>query len=227
MPDHTLKISELPPVLRPREKLIQRGARSLSDTELLAILLGSGIRGRNVLGVANRLLRLSSKKGLQSLQFRDFMEERGVGEAKGCTILAAIELGRRLFSKENDHLPKVESPQIAFELTRDLAEHKKEYFVSLYLNAKNQVLKRETISIGSLFSNMVHPREVFAPALEVSAAAIVLAHNHPSGDPEPSPEDRRLTERLVEAGKLMGVEVLDHLVIARKGFVSFQERGFL
>lgn len=227
MPLEPTRLKSLPPVLRPREKLIARGASALTNTELVALLLGSGIKNYNVLSIANRLLKRLGKTGFSGITWEELDHEKGIGKARACIILAALELGRRLFLKEDEGVYCIDGPESVYRLTRDLSSHKKEHFVALYLNAKNQVLKRETITIGSLFSNMVHPREVFGPALEVSAAAVVLVHNHPSGDPEPSPEDRALTSRLVAAGQLMGIEVLDHLVIGRKSYVSFEERKWM
>jgi DNA repair protein RadC len=222
------KMALLHPSDRPREKLKTRGSEALNLTELLAILIGTGIKGMDVLELAENLLRRFGAKGLPSLSFEALSTQKGIGVARASVLLAAIELGKRLFCKEEDDImPIVDGPESVYGLTRDLSKHKKEHFVALYLNAKNRVLKQETISIGSLFATIVHPREVFAPALSVNAAAVVLAHNHPSGDPEPSPEDKALTRRLAEAGKLMGVEVLDHLVIGKKGYVSFREKNWL
>lgn len=221
------KILDLPTVDRPREKLIARGPAALSHSELLAILLGNGIHGKNALHLAGELLKQTGLKGFATLNFHALKKYPGIGTAQACRIVAALELGQRFFGQENAAIPTIEGPESAYRLTRDLAAHKKEHFIAIYLNAKNQVLKRETISIGSLFVNMVHPREVFSPALEVSAAAVVLAHNHPSGDPEPSPEDHALTRRLMEASKILGIDILDHLVIGQNSYISFQEKGFL
>jgi len=217
-------LKSLPRIDRPREKLISRGTSALSDAELLAVLLGSGVHGKNVLSVARSLLR---SKLFPKANFPALKKQKGIGEARACLLMAALELGRRFFQKEDDEAPVFSSPESVYQYTKELASHRKEHFIALYLNAKNRLLKRETISIGSLFSTQVHPREVFTPALSVSAAGIVLIHNHPSGDPEPSPEDRILTKRLVEVGALMGIDILDHLIIGGKSFVSFQDRHYL
>lgn len=220
-------LSFLPRPDRPREKLLAKGPEALSQTELLAILLGTGVKGSDVLQIAHGVVKRFGSKSLAGLDHKALSAQKGIGNVRACVVVAAIELGRRLFVQDDELIPAIDGPESVYRLTRDLSFHKKEHFVGLYLNAKNQILRRETISIGSLFANMVHPREVFAPALEVRAAAMVLIHNHPSGDPEPSPEDRALTRRLVEAGQLMGIEVLDHLIVGRKGYVSFQEKRFL
>lgn len=227
MENATSKMTALQSVERPREKLMAKGAAALHYSELLALLLGSGIPGKNALKLAGELLKKTGIKKIATLDFQALKKHPGIGMARACAVIAALELGQRLFGKEDETVPKIDGPESVYHLTRDLARHKKEHFVALYLNIKNQVLKRETISIGSLFANIVHPREVFSPALEVRAAAIALVHNHPSGDPEPSPEDYALTHRLKQAAEILGIDILDHLVIGQKNYVSFKEKGFL
>lgn len=219
----TGKLASLSPSLRPREKLISRGPEVLSISDLLAILLGTGVKGRDVLSVARDL----SKLKFPSISFSELRQQLGIGKARACLILAAVELGRRLFEHEENTTVFINGPESVYRLVRNLASYKKEHFIALYLNTKNRILKQETVSVGSLFANLVHPREVFAPALEIRAAATILIHNHPSGDPEPSPEDLQLTRRLREASQILGIEILDHLIIAGDGYVSFQERGIL
>lgn len=220
-------IQAIPPHERPREKLIEKGVESLKDSELLAILLGSGTQQINVLDLAKDIFKKFGKEELSQITFDQLKTQKGIGKAKACIILASLELGRRFFIREETPRAEINGPESAYSLLKSLSQHKKEHFVALYLNAKNQVLKEEIISIGSLFSNLVHPREVFAPALEVRAAAIILAHNHPSGDPTPSPEDCALTRRLSAAGDLMGIEILDHLVIGFKSYISLKESGLI
>lgn len=223
----SVRLSEVPLMDRPREKLIRRGAPALTDAELIAILLGSGIPGKNVVSVARSLLRLGKKHLFPKAEFSVLVRQKGIGKAKACVLIAAVELGKRFLQKEDGEAPAMSAPEAIYRFTRDLSSLKKEHFVVLYLNTKNRLISRETISIGSLFSSQVHPREVFSPALSLSAAGVVLVHNHPSGDPEPSPSDRVLTDRLVEAGKLMGIDVLDHLIIGNKRYFSFHDRGLL
>jgi DNA repair protein RadC len=149
-----------------------------------------------------------------------------MGRARAAQLLAAAELGRRLWP-DGDESPLVRGPETVFELTRDIRGTNREHFVGFYLNSRNQVLRREIISIGSLNASIVHPREVYQPAIAVSAASLILAHNHPSGDPAPSEEDLAITRRLVEAGRILGIDVLDHVVVARDAYVSFKERKLL
>jgi DNA repair protein RadC len=222
-----ISITSLPPHELPREKLIANGAENLKTSELLALLLGSGTKEANVLEIAKRLFKKFGTEEFSKITFNQLKTEKGIGKAKACVILACLELGKRFFTREEHFQPVISGPEAAYLQLKHLAQHKKEYFMALYLNAKNQILKQEIISIGSLFSNMVHPREVFAPALEVRAAAVVLGHNHPSGDPTPSPEDQSLTQRLTAAGDLMGIEVLDHLVIGTNRYVSLKETGLI
>ncbi len=225
MKGRTLK--ELPLVDRPREKLQRLGSAALSDTELLAILLGSGTKDMNVLELAGRLLKRHGAKALPKLSVDELKAIKGVGVAKACQLVACFELARRLLSKEDEGETIIREPQDAYTLTKDLQAAKKEHFVVLYLDARNKVLKKETISIGTLTASLVHPREVFQPAVGLSAASVILVHNHPSGHTEPSQDDLALTRRLIEAGKLMGIEVLDHLIVGHKKFLSLREAGLL
>lgn len=223
---HARKLKDLPKLFRPREKLKAKGVDALSNVELLALLLGSGIKGMPVLSLAKAMVRYIQDKDHNSLTLKELSCKKGVGEAKACAVLAALELGHRFIRDGKKSIPVVGEPESVYLLTSDLALLRKEHFVVLYLNAKNHLLKRETISIGTLSSTLVHPREVFVPAVEASAASIVLVHNHPSGDPEPSPEDQLLTRRLIEAGDLLGIDVLDHLILGKNGYVSLRERKF-
>jgi len=225
MKGRTLK--DLPLVDRPREKLQRLGSAALNDTELLAILLGSGTKDMNVLELAGRLLKRHGGKALPKLSVDELKAIKGVGVAKACQLVACFELARRLLAKEDEGEAVIREPQDAYTLTKDLQAAKKEHFVVLYLDARNKVLKKETISIGTLTASLVHPREVFQPAVGLSAASVILVHNHPSGHTEPSQDDLALTRRLVEAGKLMGIEVLDHLIVGHKKFLSLKEAGLL
>jgi len=220
-------INAMPKALKPRERLIQRGAASLRDHELLAILLGSGVRGQHVLDLAASILAKHPDGALARLGFRELRRIRGIGPAKACALLAATELIRRWIGDHDETLPAIESPHDAADQVPELRRAKKEHFLALYLNARNQLLAKETVSVGTLTANLVHPREVFQPAVAQSAAGVILVHNHPSGDPTPSPEDLTLTKRLQEAGELMGIAVLDHVILGERRIVSLKAQGHL
>jgi DNA repair protein RadC len=207
------KIKDLPRVERPREKLIQYGPARLSNSELLAIILRSGKKGENVIDLANKILKRYRAENLPNLSYGELKTFSGLGPAKACEIIACFELGKRLLKgKVAGFFLK---PEDVWKELKDISGHKKEHFVIFYLDSRNQEIKREVISIGSLNANLVHPREVFEPAVKNLAAQVILAHNHPSGDPEPSADDSELNKRLVEAGKILGIEVVDHIIITR------------
>ena len=220
-------IREIESIDRPREKLLARGVGVLSDVELLSAVLGSGCGRDGVLAVARRLVEDLGMEGLGSAGTDALTGVKGIGPARACQLAAALELGRRLFAPRDDSPPVVTGPESAFALVRDLGRKKREHFVAIYLNARNALISREVISIGSLNASLVHPREVFFPAVREVAANVILAHNHPSGDVTPSKEDVDLTRRLVKAGELMGVEVLDHIVVGGRRFTSFKSKGLM
>ena len=219
------KIKDLPRVERPREKLIQYGPEKLSNSELLAILLRSGKEGENVVELANKILKRFSANELPNLTFMDLKNYPGLGPAKVCEIVACFELGKRLLKDKKAEIYL--KPRDIWKELKDLRDHKKEHFVIFHLDVRNQEIKREIISVGSLNANLVHPREVFEPAVRNLAAQIILAHNHPSGDPEPSEDDLEITKRLVESGKILGIEVVDHIIVTKNGFLSFKERNLI
>jgi len=219
------KIKDLPKIERPREKLIQYGPARLSNSELLAIILRSGKKGENVIDLANKILKKFKAENLPAVSFDELKEFPNLGPAKACEILACFELGKRLLKGKIAGLYL--RPEDVWKELRDIRDHKKEHFVIFFLDSRNQEIKREIISVGSLNANLVHPREVFEPAVKNLAAQVILAHNHPSGDPEPSEEDLELNKRLVEAGKILGIEVIDHIIIGKVGFLSFKEKGLL
>jgi DNA repair protein RadC len=221
------RFRDIPKVDRPREKLEKHGVEVLTDTELLAIILGTGKKGESALKVADRLLRKYGKKGLAGVGLMSLEEISGVGLAKASKLVAAFELGRRLLLPQEEEDDIFTSPKDVFKSVKEVRKAKKEHFIVFYLNTRNRVIKKETISIGNLNASIVHPREVFEPAVRESAASVILAHNHPSGDATPSDDDIQLTKRLVKAGEIMGIEVLDHLVIVEKGYVSFKDQGLL
>jgi len=222
-----MKIKDLPKSDRPRERLVAKGAENLKDSELLAILLRTGKAGKNVIEIASQILAKHSKKRLLQMTYEDLLKISGIDSAKATTLLAAFELAKRALEVNDTNLPTVSTSKDVVAQLTDLRHNKKEHFIALYLNARNQLVHKETISMGTLNANLVHPREVFEPALKHSAAGIMVAHNHPSGDPKPSEDDLEITKRLAEAGKMMGVELLDHVIIATNNHFSFKEEKLL
>ena len=220
-------IRDMPKVQKPRERLLEKGPKALKDHELLAILLGAGYKGRNVIEVSRRLLSAYPAETLATISIDRLQQIKGIGPAKACIIQAAFELSRRSFSIDHDVLPTVKTPRDVADIVVDIRGRKKEHFVVLYLNARNQMIHKETVSIGTLNANIVHPREVFQPAIEHSAASLVLVHNHPSGDTSPSSDDIHLTERMIRAGEIMGIDVVDHVIVSQRGYISLKDRQLL
>ncbi len=219
------KIKDLPKIERPREKLIQYGPERLSNSELLAIVLRSGKKGENVIDLANKILKKYKSENLPNLTYEELKNFSGLGPAKACEIIACFELGKRLLKGKIAGLYL--KPEDIWKELKDIRDHKKEHFVIFYLDSRNQEIKREIISVGSLNANLVHPREVFEPAVKNLAAQVILTHNHPSGDSDPSEEDIGLNKRLVEAGRILGIEVIDHIIITKSGYLSFKEKGLM
>ncbi|MFK2824529.1 DNA repair protein RadC [Bacillus sp. B190/17] len=229
MPEETFMIRDVPAEDRPRERLITNGASSLSNHELLAIILRTGTKSESVLQLANRLLQtFEGLRLLKEASLEEITSIKGIGKAKAVQIMSALELGRRISQLKFEDRYVIRSPEdganYVMEEMRFLTQ---EHFVCLYLNTKNQVLHKQTLFIGSLNASIVHPREVFKEAFRRSAASIICIHNHPSGDPGPSREDIDVTKRLAECGKILGIELLDHLIIGEKKFVSLKEKGYL
>ena len=216
---------------RPREKLLQQGASVLSDAELLALIIGSGdaASNRSALDLGRELLlEFGALRALADASCVELQRVKGVGPAKATCIKAALELSSRFKARPLESLTRFTSPSQVFEhLDYEFRDRRKEYFMALLLDGKNRIIKRVQISEGSLNQSIVHPREVFNVAVRDSAAAIILLHNHPTGDPTPSPEDLEVTRRLCEAGELMGIKVLDHIIIGDGTFYSFTERGVM
>ena len=213
------------PRLRPREKLRARGPGALSDAELLALVLGSGTAGRSALRIGRALARRPVAE-LSSWSSARWLLVPGLGPARATAMAAAFELGRRALERPAVS-PAIRGPEDVLAQVRDLSRARREHFVVLLLNARHEMQSRETVSIGSLNASIVHPREVFLPAILHSAASVVLVHNHPSGDPEPSEEDLSITRRLVQVGDLVGIGVLDHVIVAARGVVSLRSLGHL
>jgi DNA repair protein RadC len=218
---------------RPREKLLQQGPSALSEAELLALIIGSGNAASHCSALdlgRELLLEFKSLRLLADASCVELQRVKGVGPAKATCLKAALDLARRI-KKENkplENLTRFTTPSQVFEhLDYEFRDRRKEYFMALLLDGKNRIIKRVQISEGSLNQSIVHPREVFNMAVRDSAAAIILLHNHPTGDPTPSPEDLEVTRRLCEAGELMGIKVLDHIIIGDGEFYSFSERGVM
>jgi len=211
-------IKNLPKHEQPREKLIEKGPENLRNHELLAILLGTGIEGKNVLEVAEGILKKYPMKKFLGLNYKELAKIKGLGPGKACSLLAAFELTKRALEVEDNNLPTINSAKDAVAQLQELRTAKKEHFVVLYLNARNQLVHKETISIGTLNANLVHPREVFKPAIEHLAASVILAHNHPSGEVEASDEDFELTRKIKKAGSIIGIEVIKHIVISNNKY---------
>lgn len=216
-----MKIKDLPKIERPREKLEKYGPEKLSNAELLAILLRTGGKGVNVVELSHKILKKFGGNDLTATPIRELKHTFGLGAVKACEIVACFELGRRMLYQKPASL--ILSPEDVWKEMKDIRDSKKEHFVVFFLDARNQEIKREVISIGTLNANLVHPREVFEPAIIHTAAQMIIAHNHPSGNLEPSKEDREVTHRLRDAGKLLGIEVLDHIIISHSGYTSFRE----
>ncbi|WP_227752118.1 RadC family protein [Viridibacillus arvi] len=214
---------------RPRERLKRQGAESLSSQELIAILLRTGTKEESVLHIANRVLTsFEQLHELKHAAIEEITSVKGIGEAKAIQLLAAIELGRRMSQQRIEDRYTIRSPQdAATYLMADMTALLQEHFVVLFLNVKNQIIHKQTIFIGSLNASIVHPREIFREAVKRSAASLVCAHNHPSGNPAPSPEDIEVTKRIQEAGYIIGIELLDHVIIGDHQFISLKEKGYM
>ena len=220
-----MRIKELSKIDRPREKLQKYGPERLSNAELLAILLRTGSKGINVIELAKQILKKFNNEGLAHAHIGDLQNTFGIGSAKACEIIACFELGRRLLQNKKSAL--ILSPRDVWQELKDIRGSKKEHFVVFFLDTRNQEIRREIISVGTLNANLVHPREVFEPAIQHTASHIIIAHNHPSGNTEPSQEDINITTRLQEAGKVLGIEILDHIIVSGSGYMSFKEKQLL
>ena len=210
-----MKIKSLPKVDLPREKLEKYGVAKLADHELLAILLGSGIEGLNVLELSKRILKIISKDGVDKTTLEQLLKIKGLGKAKASQIISVIELGKRLHGVRN---PEILSPDKIWAMSADFRDSKKEHFAVFYLDTQSKLIERQIISIGTLSASLVHPREVFEPAVRLSAASIIIAHNHPSGSLEPSQADLILTKKLKEAGELMRIRLESHVILSVSGY---------
>jgi len=219
------KIKNLAKHEMPREKMMEKGVENLKDYELMAILLRTGVAGKNVLEVSKEILKKFPTKKLLTLDLKSLSKIKGIGTGKACLLLASFELTKRALAVEDNNLPIISSAKDAVAQLQELRTAKREHLVVLYLNARNQLIHKEIISVGTLNANLVHPREVFKSAIDYLAASIIIAHNHPSGGAEPSDNDLTTTNRLKEAGKMMGIEVLDHIIITKNSYFSLKEKN--
>jgi DNA repair protein RadC len=220
------KMRDTPNRDRPREKLATRGPQALTDAELIALLLGRGTKERDVREVANDVERyLKRAKGCPS--YDNLLEIDGIGSAKACEIMACFELGRRYLEGDGVSGHRITRPEDVLPLVAEWRDKKQEYFFCITLNGAGEVIERRTVTVGILNQSLVHPREVFSEAITDRAASIILVHNHPSGTLEPSTQDLGITRQLVEAGSILGIRVLDHIIVTKKGYTSLKELGHL
>jgi DNA repair protein RadC len=220
---YILKVKDLAEADKPREKLTKYGPENLSAAELLAIILGVGTKKEEVLVMANRVLKEYGEKSITNQKNPKILEkDLQIPANKACQIIACFELGRRFFKKTNGGPVEIRTARQAFEYLKDMRELPKENLRGLYLNSHYRLIHDEVISVGSLTANIIHPREVFKPALEYSAAAVIIAHNHPSGDCTPTSADIETTKQLMEAAKILGIDLLDHLIITKNKFVRIK-----
>lgn len=221
-------IRNYPEQVRPREKMLALGAEALSDQELLAILIRTGTKDKSALDLAQFLLNQGGLALLAQLSIDEMLRQRGLGLAKAAQLKAAVELGKRMSRQKSGPRPLIRTPQEAAQLVMaEMSYLDREHFRVINLNTKNQVMAIDTVSIGSLNASLVHPREVFKLPLKRSAASLILLHNHPSGDTAPSTEDLAITRRLCEAGQLLGINIIDHLIIGHNNYCSMKENGFI
>lgn len=225
-----MQIKRMPESERPQEKMLYAGASGLSNSELLALIIRTGTEDKSAVRLADEVIAYATENigGLGIAEVRELTEIDGIGEAKACSIVAAMELSKRLTS-EREGIVRVrirDSRQVADLMTEEMAGEKREFFMTLNLNSKMQVESKSIISIGNIDSAPVHPREVFGPAVRRGAAAVVVAHNHPSGDPTPSRQDVEVTKRLLDASAVLGIKLVDHVIVGNGCFTSMKSEGY-
>ncbi len=222
-------IQHLPTSDRPRERLMRYGPESMSTAELIAIILGSGTKSMPVLQLAHEIIsKFGSVKRLADTTIEELCEIKGLGQTKALQLKAALSLGMRVSRQASLPKYRIETPQHAYHLVKDeLESEKREHFVTILLDAKGYVINHQVVSIGTLSKTLIHPREVFYPAIRHKASSMVIAHNHPSGDPTPSQEDYDVTRSLMEAGELLGISVRDHIIVGCDSYVSLRQRGIM
>ncbi|QQG51010.1 MAG: DNA repair protein RadC [Candidatus Saccharibacteria bacterium] len=223
---YMLRVRDLPIEEKPREKLLRIGPHNLTHAELMAILLGVGTRREEVMAMSHRILREYGHRAIiNERNPKRLAESLQIPIAKACQIIASFELGRRAYQQKAGKPTHVRTARQAYDHLKSMGDLQKEQLRGLYLNSRYQVIHEEVISVGSVTANIVHPREVFQPALQYSAVAVIVAHNHPSGVPEPTEDDLRATDQLIAAGKVLGIDLLDHLIIVKDSYISLTERN--
>lgn len=218
-------MKELPKYERPRERLLELGPQNLSSAELIAILLSSGTKKHNVLSVSKAILKKYPSEKLSEIGLNELKKIDGLGEVKAGKIIAAVELGRRSYS--NGTRKQIKSLTDILVYVHDIRNERREHLVAIYLNARNEVISKQTIAVGTLNQNIIEPRDVFAEALKTPCASIVLVHNHPSGESEPSDQDIVFTKKLSEVGKMLGIEILDHIIVSETSECSLKRRELM
>jgi len=221
----SLRIKDLPKFERPREKLVKYGPIKLTNSELLAIIIGTGKKNENALRLSGKIIKKIGTKKLAELDVHSLIKQSGLGIAKACRIVAGFELGQRLLKNEPSAI--ILSPKNLWEEMRDLKGSKKEHFVVFFLNSRNREITREVVSIGSINKSLIHPREVFESAIKNLASGIIISHNHPSCDPYPSKDDLDVTKRLKEAGEILGIKLVDHVIVTKNDYCSLKGLGLL
>jgi DNA repair protein RadC len=217
------KIKNIPKFDRPREKIQQKDVKTLSNLELMAVVLGSGVKDKDVFEVAKDILKLV-EKDFENLTLNKLKSVEGIGFARASQIIAAIEFSKRFLLAEG---VKIRHAEDIVKLVEELKNKKQEYFLTFTLDGANNLIQKRTVFIGTLNQSLVHPREAFADAITDRAAGIIFVHNHPSGNVEPSKEDISITKKLIEAGKIIGINVIDHIIVGKSEFYSFKERGLM
>ena len=227
--DSSFTVRDLPRQERPRERLQKFGPEALSAQELLALVIGRGIPKKSVMSIAQELLvRFGNVRAISHATIEELSQIKGIGLAKAAQLKACFELGKREELEPELKNFNIKDPESVVKAIRaSIKDKAKEHFKLILLNPRNKIIGISTISIGTLNASLVHPREVFKDAIMHSAASVVLAHNHPSGDPEPSEDDLKITKKLVESGKILGIEVIDHIIIGKNNFCSYKERGLI
>ncbi|HKL42472.1 MAG TPA: DNA repair protein RadC [Clostridia bacterium] len=229
MANNYFMIKEMPTLERPREKMINYGSNALSNAELIAILIGSGNARQNAIELSSDIInRFGGLVALTDITHEELTTVRGIGDAKACNILAALELNKRVSTYALRKRLKITSPNDVCNIFMDeLRYDKKEKFIIVLLNTKSEIISKELISIGNLNSSIVHPREVYKYAIKKSAASVLFIHNHPSGNPDPSKNDKNITKRLTEVGEIIGINVIDHIIIGNNRYFSFKENNLI
>jgi len=222
---HKKRMKDMPLSSRPREKLLIKGSENLSDEELIALLLGTGSRTHNALSLSKALLKQYPLTQLSQTTCSSLSKLSGIGASKATRVMAAVEIGRRVFAPSSLTTIVIRSTQDALAQLKDIVGKKQEYLVVFYLNARYELLQKEVVGIGSLNSMIITPKEIFGHAMQTPCASIIIAHNHPSGDPTPSDDDIVFTDRIHKAGEVMGITMLDHLIVGRGGFFSFRDEN--